>query len=148
MQSRLYIPGSRDSTALDRLLRQNRDGDVRLDRDRLIVAVDGDDTPVGVLVWRPCGLIHEFHCGGGLGNLATASSLMGYARTDATRPGMKHPIRDALFFIDRANAPMLRYVRELGAVEQDGIVFTLDLLKPAPGDLNAKILESVRPSGK
>ena len=127
MHARLFIPGSGDAPALDRLLDHNRLGDVLLDRDRIIVCENGDRVPVGALVWRPTGFIHEFHCGLGLARLPIASALTGFAKFDALRPGVFHRIQDALFLVDSSNLPMLRYVRDMGAVEQNGIVFTLRL---------------------
>jgi len=131
MHARLYIPGSVDAIALDQLLDHNRSGDVLLDRDRIVVVEADGNKPVGTLVWRPAGFIHEFHCGVGLASRTIASTLAGFAKFDALRPGISHRIRDAVFLVDKDNAPMLRYVRDMGAVEQNGIIFTLRLDAPA-----------------
>ena len=131
MRSRLYLPGTLDARVLDRLLDDNRHGDVSLEKDRIILATGDDDVPTGCLVWRPSAFIHEFNVPHVLGQRSIASSLYHDAvRLDIRR---RHQIRQAIFMIDSGNHPMLHYARGLeGAVEQDGIIFTLDL--KAPGD--------------
>lgn len=126
MRYRLYLPGGADARVLDRLLADNRDGDVRLDRDRLIVAAGDDNLPCGLLAWRPSAFIHEFHVPPTLGQRIVAGHLMSAAiRTDIAR---RHLIRQAHFLVDSGNYAMLRYLRdEVKATEQSGIIFTLEL---------------------
>lgn len=128
MRARLYKPRSDDALALDKLLQGNRHGDVNLNSDRIIVVDGSDRKPVGALVWRPAGFIHEFHCGGGVAHRPIASALTNFAWADAL--GKPYDIRQAVFLVDRFNAPMLRYLREeIKATEQTGdqAVFLVDL---------------------
>lgn len=129
MRTRLYLPGTADARVLDRLLEDNRRGDVLLEKDRIVVSCDDNNCPTGCLVWRPCAFIHEFHVPPVLGQRSIAAALYDSAvRLDIRR---RHLIRQAFFMIDRDNCPMLRYARGLeGAVEQDGIIFLLDLKAP------------------
>lgn len=107
-----------DAEALDRLLKQNAFGDVRLDRDIIVVA----GAPAnGALVWRPCALVHELECPG----LLTANALVNYAVGQGA--GRSAIVRDAIFLVDATNEAMLRHARRLGAVEYPGRIFTLDL---------------------
>lgn len=122
MIARLYRP--EDAHQLDRVLGFNVAGDVRLDRDRIVVA-GPIGNPFACLVWRPYAFLHEFHCGSGLNKRHVASSLCSYAVADAL--ARSHSILDALFLVDRANEPMLRFVKGERAAEQDGVVFTLPL---------------------
>jgi hypothetical protein len=107
-----------DVDALDILLKSNALGDVRLDRD--IIVVSGAP-PNGALVWRPCALVHEFACPG----LLTANALVNYAVGQGS--GRTAVIRDVVFLVDAANAAMLSHARRLGAIEYPGKVFTLDV---------------------
>jgi hypothetical protein len=128
VRARLYRRASNDAAALDKLLGHNRAGDVRLDLDRVIVVDGHDSVPTGTLVWRPAGFIHEFHCGGGLARRQIATALTNYAWADAV--AQLHRISQAVFLVDRFNAPMLRYLREeIKATEQsqDSVVFLVDL---------------------
>lgn len=102
-----------DAAALDRILGFNRAGDVRLDRDRIIVT-GPTGHPDGVLVWRPGGLIHEFHCGEGALRYARAVALINYAIADGTaRP---FDLYDAVFFVEESNTAMAGFLGKLGAV--------------------------------
>lgn len=113
-----------DAGALDRLLGLERSGDVRLDRDRLVV-LGPVGSPFAALVWRPYALLHEFHCGSGLSRRLAASALASYAVGSAlARP---HEIRDSIFLVDVGNEPMHRLMRELHAVREDGIIYTYPL---------------------
>lgn len=104
-----------DAKALDALLNNNEQGDVRIDRDIIVVV----GRPVnGCLVWRPCVLVHEFECPGRL----TANALVNYAVAQA-----KARFSDALFTVDPANKRMVKYVESLGAVELTGRLFSLDV---------------------
>lgn len=127
MRTRLYLPHSADARALDAILGGHHD--VRLADDRIVCAVDSNNEPTGCLVWRPTAFIHEFHVPPVLAQRSIADSLYHDAvRLDIRR---RHLIRQAFFMIDSANAPMLRYARGLeGAVEQDGVIFLLDLKAP------------------
>lgn len=118
MRVRLYQPS--DAPTLDRLLNGN-DGDVRLDRDVIAVAVGPDDSPFATLAWRPCAYVHELRCGG----LLSANALTNFAIGQGiSRPW---PISDISFLVDPANDAMLRFTRRLGATEQTGRLFTLRL---------------------
>ncbi len=122
MLARLYQ--AKDAPALDRILGFNRSGDVLLDRDRIVVV--GKEETFGVLVWRPGGIIHEFECGRDYSCRFRADALINYARADATS-GLWE-LWEAVFIVKQDNARMLRYVRELGAQEEEGErVFTLPL---------------------
>jgi len=107
-----------DVDALDTLLKANSQGDVRLDRDVIVVS---GAPPNGALVWRPCALVHEFECPGRL----TANALVNYAVGQGA--GRTAVIRDVLFLVDPANKPMLRYAQDLHAVEMPGRLFCLDV---------------------
>src|SRR3981189_2990214 len=125
---RLYSPSSFDARVLDHLLDHNRDGDVRLSSDRIIVSTDGDNSPTGCLVWRPTAFIHELYVPDCLGQRLVADQLMRHSLTlDFNR---RHLIRQALFMVDSSNHRMLRYARDVGAVEQSGTIFTLNLELP------------------
>lgn len=111
MNVRLYEPS--DAPALDWFLNRNQGHDVRLDHDRIIVAGD----PVSaMLVWRPTAIIHELILPRTLGTLAVARDLVAFACQDSQFKSFR--IRVASFMIDPSNAPMLRYVRDLRAVEE------------------------------
>jgi hypothetical protein len=122
MIARLYR--SEDAAGLDRILGNNRMGDVRLDRDRIVVA-GPVGSPFACLVWRPYAFLHEFHCGSGLARHVVASALCSYALADAV--ARQHSVLDALFLVDPSNSHMLKFVRGEKAAEQDGVVFTLPL---------------------
>lgn len=126
MRARLYLPGSRDARALDQFLENNSRGDVRLDCDRIVVAANSANTPIGALVWRPAGFIHEFYLGSGLASRQIATALSNYAVADCL--AINHRISQSVFLVDDSNDAMLRYVREeLHATEHQGRVFSLDL---------------------
>lgn len=108
-----------DAAALDILLHNNRDGDVRVDRD--IIVVSGQPTVSGCLVWRPCALVHELVCPG----LISANALVNYAVGQGA--GRALPIRDVLFVVSPDNKRMLDYARRLGAIEEAGRVFSLNV---------------------
>jgi len=107
-----------DATALDTLLKGNVGGDVRIDRD--IIVVSGSPAN-GTLVWRPCALVHEFECPG----LLTANALVNFAVGQAA--GRTGVIRDALFLVTPDNTAMLRQAKRLGAVELPGRLFSIDM---------------------
>lgn len=118
---RLYE--SSDAETLDRLLDNNKGHDVRLDRDRVVV-VGPPSRPVGLLCWRPGGIVHELFTGHGLAQRSLADLLVRYAMDDAvSKPFHLH---EAIFITD--SEAMARYADELGAIEEAGKrVFTLDL---------------------
>ena len=124
MRCRLYIPRSNDAKCLDRILVPGHD--VRINRDRIIVAVDGDDNTAATLVWRPTAFIHEFDIPHTLGQKSIADSLMQEAiQIDFNR---RHLIRQVAFLVDSDNVAMLRYIRDdVKAIEQPGVLFTLPL---------------------
>ena len=107
-----------DAATLDNLLHANRHGDVDIRRDVIVVS---GAPPSGCLVWRPCALVHELVCPG----LLSANALVNYAVGQGS--GRSAVVRDVLFVVDPANEPMLRYANRLGAVEERGKVFTLDV---------------------
>lgn len=114
----------KDANALDHLLGLSRAGDVRLDRDR-IVCCGPVGRPFASLVWRPSAFLHEFHCGSGLHRITSASALVSYACGAAT--AAPHPIGDAMFLVDPMNEHMHRFVQRLGAVKEDGVLYTIPL---------------------
>jgi|SRR5882672_1440399 len=128
---RLYRANSDDARVLDRILKDNLQGDVRLGTDRIIVSAGDDDLPSGCLVWRPSAFIHEFHVPNCLAQRAVADRLFSEAvKLDFNR---RHLIRQAVWMVDSDNLPMLRYAREVvHATEQKGTIFLLNL--KAPGD--------------
>lgn len=110
-----------DAIQLDTILR--REGDVRLDRDRIVVAGDRGD-PVGCLAWRPGGIVHELRVPATLGRHHTAANLVDFAITHAlSRPFLLY---EAIFVTD--NNDVAEFVRSLGADEQEGKrLFTLQI---------------------
>jgi len=114
---------SADAEGLDRLLGCPQSGDVRLDRDRItVVGVPG--RPVGCLVWRAGGIVHELRTGYGLAQRHMADLLVKSGIEDAV--SQPHQLWEALFLTDSDN--MARYALELGAVEEVGKrIFTLNL---------------------
>jgi hypothetical protein len=120
MLARLYK--REDAEGLDALLDGNRDGDVRLDRDTIVV-VGHIGEPKGVLVWRKAAYIHEFYCGKGLSQRAIADALANF--TLGQNCG---ELREAQFRCAPENKAMQRYVKELGAVQEEGLIYRLPLL--------------------
>lgn len=119
MLARLYE--SSDAATLDLILGQTQIGDVRLDRDRLCVV---GRPPVGLLVWRPGGIVHELRTGNGLAQRRVADLLVNFAVGDALSGPFN--LWEAVFVTD--NEQMAKYALELGAVEEIGKrVFTLPL---------------------
>jgi hypothetical protein len=102
-----------DKDAVDVLLDYNKHGDVRLDRDILVVA---GNPARGILVWRPSAFVHEFVAA----DRVMANALVNYAMGQA-RPTAK----EAVFLVEPGNKSMLRYVKLLGATEQPGKIYTL-----------------------
>lgn len=111
-----------DAAALDAMLNANRDGDVKVDRD--VIVVNGEPA-VSVLIWRPCALVHEFEVHSGLARLRTAKALINFSMADAKQRRL--PMRDAIFLVDPANVPMLRFVQSLPGVREDhGRIFYVE----------------------
>ena len=117
MLARKYC--SKDARGLDIILGNNRAGDVRLDRDEIVVTGNVGD-PSGVLVYRPGAFVHELEC---RGSLLRAEALANFAVGQALEKGL----RSAIFCVRKDNAAMIRFVKSLGAVEQgEGqLLFTL-----------------------
>ena len=115
-----------DALALVMLLNSNRDGDVKVDRDVIVVNESSpSEPPTSVLVWRPCALVHEFEVGAGLARLRTAKSLVDFSMADAKQRRM--PMRDAIFLVNPSNVAMLRFVESLpGAREDHGRIFYVE----------------------
>lgn len=113
-----------DADAVDKILGQPQSGDVRLDRDHIVVA---GRPAYGLLVWRPGGIVHELRTGYGMAQRHLADILVNFAVGDAvSRPAN---LWEAVFVCD--SDEMARYVESLGAVEEKGKrVFTLALRKP------------------
>lgn len=107
-----------DAADLDRLLEQNARGDVRVDRDIIVLA---GRPPTGVLVWRPVALVHELVSPG----LFTANALVNFAVGQGA--GRSAVVRDAVFVVHPGNERMLAYARRMGAVEEEGRLFSLVL---------------------
>jgi hypothetical protein len=117
--ARRYQP--QDAPLIDEILGEVQRGDVRLDRDQLIVC---GDPAYGLLCWRAGGIVHELHTGRGLSTRRTANSLVNFAIADATsRP---FPLHEAIFVTD--SEVLARYVEGLGAIEEKGKrIYTLRL---------------------
>jgi len=109
---------SDDKEALDLLLHNNSGGDVRVDRD--VIVVSGRPAN-GCLVWRPGALVHELVCPG----LLSANALVNYAVGQGA--GRLAPIRDVIFIVKPDNTHMIEYAKRLGAIEEAGRVFVLDV---------------------
>ncbi len=122
MIARHYI--SADAEAVDKILGQPQAGDVRLERDRIVVA---GCPAYGLLVWRPCAFVHELRTGYGMAQRHLADILVNFAIGDAvSRPAN---IWEAVFVCDSDD--MAKYVEGLGAVEEKGKrVFTLQVRRP------------------
>lgn len=111
-----------DAPALDALLNSNRDGDVKVDRD--VIVVNGEPAS-SVLIWRPCALVHEFEVHPGLSRLRTAQSLVNFSMADAKQRRL--PMRDAIFLVKPGNVAMLRFVQSLPNVREDeGRIFYVE----------------------
>lgn len=111
MIARLYQ--SSDAEALDRLLGSQHG--VRLDRDRITV-LESAGGPVGIIAWRPGGIVHELRVGNGLGQKRRADLLVASAIGDAVT--RKFDMWEAIFVTDSDRAAA--YVQSLGAVEEVG----------------------------
>lgn len=111
MYARLYQ--SNDAIALDRILGGQHG--VRLDRDRISV-LESNGSPVGVLAWRPGGIVHELRVGNGLGQKGRANLLVEHAIGDAV--SRKFDMWEAIFITDSDRAAA--YVEGLGAIEEEG----------------------------
>lgn len=122
MLARSYAP--KEVAGLDRILNENRGHDVRLELDRIVLA-GPDRAASACLIWRPVGLIHELVVPRTLGARNIASGLVSYASADAL--ARKWDVREAAFLIDPDNEPMLRFVKELNAVEETGRIFRIPL---------------------
>lgn len=119
---RLYQSG--DAPSLDGLL--GTEHGVRLDRDRISCLAASGGPVVGVLAWRPGGIVHELRVGDGLLQQRRANLLVDFAIGDAV--SQPFPLYEAIFICD--SDAMAHYARELGAIEETGKrVFTLDLRK-------------------
>jgi len=75
-------------------------------------------------VWRPAGFIHELVLAPHVSRRMVATALGNFALGDAQNG--QYPIHQAIFLVDDANVPMLRFVRDMGCVEQLGKLFTLN----------------------
>jgi hypothetical protein len=95
---------------------------VRPDLDRIIV-----QPPDGCLVWRPGGIVHELHCGRGLGRRRLADKLVDFAIDDAT----SHPyaLHEAIFVTDSDEFSAYIEARYRGSIvhESGKQVYTLRL---------------------
>jgi hypothetical protein len=122
LEARAYERGH-DAQGLDVLLEENKHGDVRLDLDRIICLGDVG-RPVGCLVWRPGGIVHELRLRHGLGRRAAADALVDFSIRDAlSRPFW---LAEAVFMTDSPYAA--EYFERLGAERQPGQeVFKFDL---------------------
>lgn len=111
---------SGDEGALDVLLHNNTEGDVRLNCDQIIVAET--EHPVGCLVWRPGGIIHELRTGNGLVRRVMADKLVDHAIAKALE--REYPLYEAVFLTD--SDALAAYAKDLGAIEQIGKrIFTM-----------------------
>jgi hypothetical protein len=130
VRTRLYVPGSADAQALDVILNDNRDGSVELGKDRIIIGTHEsviDDVPAAVLVWRPAAFVHELFVPSCLGQRSVALTLVDHAiKLDV---GRRHLPVEAVFLVDNSNRAMLSFAHDIGATEQDGRAFLLDLKK-------------------
>lgn len=110
-----------DAQSLDVVLGGNQQGDVRLDRDRIIVC----GTPVNsCLVWRAGGIVHELRTGNGMYKRIHADALVNFAIADSIAKSFE--LHEALFLTD--SDELSRYVLSLGAIEETGKrIFTLQV---------------------
>ncbi len=123
MLARCYTP--KDAKGLDELLGFNRAGDVRIDRDQ-IVLVGQAGAPVGTLIWRPGGIVHEFRCDQGFRRRICADALVNFAIGEAIS-GL-YELSEAIFIVKKENEQMAKYAVALGAREWEaGRIFTLGI---------------------
>lgn len=115
MEYRSYLP--KDALGLDKLLDDNKHGDVRLGMDQIIVSGPVGD-PSGILIWRPMALIHTLVVPRTLGMKRVADGLVAHARRTALDRICF--VQEAAFVIDQTNSRMLDYARNCGAVSEDG----------------------------
>jgi hypothetical protein len=102
-----------DAEAVEHLLNGRGTGDVRLDRDRLVVV---GRPPRGLLVWRPGCLVHELHTGYGMAQRHTADVLVNFGMADAV--SKPFDLYEAVFITD--SDAVGEYVKSLGALEEVG----------------------------
>lgn len=108
------------------LLHHNREGDVRIDRDRIAVAVSHGHT-LGCLVWRPGCFVHELRLGRGLlDRISTARALFDFAHAEAVSKPFE--LWDAHFIV--SDLAMYDFAVSLGAIEEHpGRILTLGVRK-------------------
>lgn len=137
MQPRDFNPQSRsDGHALDRILDDNRNGNVRLASDYIMVVDrvpssvlpnrDMDTEFLGCIVARPVMYMHEFRIGigDGIGPIKrqVAESLIAHALMKGAMLGE----REAHFSVARDNRAMQTFIESHGAVLQpDGLIYSL-----------------------
>lgn len=80
-------------------------------KDGFVVALEGGEVR-GVFAYRPCVYLHEFRTAHSSLPRATAEALINYA----LGLGFGLGYHTAIMLIDDANAPMLRFVDDKGAV--------------------------------
>lgn len=104
-----------DGKIVDEFLRDRYLTNVQLDVDRLFLAQHEDSGPIaGILVARPSVRVHGFMVASTLGQRRIAEQLV------AT--GIEHfkavGCREAFFQVQDVNAPMLRFLEDLGATRE------------------------------
>lgn len=107
MSARLYRP--EDAAGLDALLREPPAHVVDLELDQLIVSVDEQNRPTGILAARPALWLHEFRLAPGNLALQRAGQIAQRAAHSYRLLGY----RDVLFFVSADNERMLRRLQDL-----------------------------------
>jgi len=93
-------------------------GDYRADRDYLYLSSDRRN----YLIARPAMWLHGLECDH---SIPRARQLLRALRSRMLADGVKH----ALFTVDSANLPMLRFARSMNAYQDDGtILFSAKLI--------------------
>lgn len=110
------------SGGLDLLIDNNRNGDVSLAHDKIVI-IGPPDRPLGCLVWRPVAWIHEFRMNRNLVSRRLAVRMTDFAIAQCL--GDCHKVRSVAF--NATNPAMLRLAHDYSATEQPGSLFTVKL---------------------
>jgi len=114
---RPFRPGTSDSVLLDDIANSNVGHDIRLDRDRIILAHGVQSGRLlGCFVYRPGAIIHDLLVRDSLTRRSVAHDMVNFAAMDATsRPFQLH---EAIFLTD--GDEMAKFAEEIGAYEETG----------------------------
>ena len=122
MIARLFNPDT-DIAEGDRLLNDNKDGDVRLDRDLMGVTDAGGGKLSGICVGRPSVFVHGFVIDRSTTARPVAEHLLGFAVGFLKAKGHGH----MTFLVAEDNTAMQQFMEDHGArKERKGIVYTLN----------------------